>query len=676
MAYPGEVVRVSQWAARWGRDLSAEACFRVVILPEERLSPPPSALADDRIVVLRPRAYSPVVREPATPSSLALPAERTPSPSAEDADLVVAPGRPLLAALRVQAQDLLNPDAFREFLGALIQALYPMPPVDLTGLPNRLDERQVAYLWEGLTSAAPHGAAWSALRYAPALGLDAGSPGPQEAVRLIMEAARSSGQEGAPIEDVWRLLLRKLSLPPYLTNLYLATTVLYGQPPFDLVLRQGVTMPLLRGIVRSRERVNAHALHGMASIEDVRTCVASVAPPAPPTWLSLHPYLQLLLHQADPPAGEAVRQALHARREEAASVHGRASALIESIGGEDIERLLQPVEAFQQVEALLTAESPEALARSIQMTFASIVEMAEVVDALDRAERMVRVGPHIESVRRYLAGAAIKSATDGNDRLEQARQTLLRSTTLEALWAAPGLWPEAEEAFNMFRARYVGRYLEAHEGYAAATGEIRRWLDQAAPYIAALRRLNALDGLGEPLSPDLLDEHKALLKTMRPCAEKDLAARLEETPQCPSCKMALGVEPPVLAAESLLHRLDRALGEQLKRLTSYGVRHALSSADGDGRLDEVLRAAQANDVSSLPSVLDDDLASLMERLLRDGAVRAPRRSVLERLQDQFPTVRPGQVNQAAAELARLLREEMEEAALQDPENPVTRIRLS
>jgi hypothetical protein len=63
MTYPGEVVRIDQWASRWERDLNPSLCFRVVIMEEGAALPSSTDLADDRIVALRLGGHAPVLRE-------------------------------------------------------------------------------------------------------------------------------------------------------------------------------------------------------------------------------------------------------------------------------------------------------------------------------------------------------------------------------------------------------------------------------------------------------------------------------------------------------------------------------------------------------------------------------------------------------------------------------------
>jgi hypothetical protein len=74
-------------------------------------------------------------------------------------------------------------------------------------------------------------------------------------------------------------------------------------------------------------------------------------------------------------------------------------------------------------------------------------------------------------------------------------------------------------------------------------------------------------------------------------------------------------------------------------------------------------------------VLDDELAAFLAELLRSSPVRVPRRSILERLRERFPTVGEDEINLCAAELAILLREAFEEARREDS-NPSLRLTLS
>ena len=89
---------------------------------------------------------------------------------------------------------------------------------------------------------------------------------------------------------------------------------------------------------------------------------------------------------------------------------------------------------------------------------------------------------------------------------------------------------------------------------------------------------------------------------------------VKESPSCPACGLALGVEPPIQETELLLQDLNEALGQQNQRLSHVLVQRIIHG-QVDTRLEKFLKIVQASDLSALANTLDDELLTFIRRLL-------------------------------------------------------------
>ncbi|MBI4235890.1 MAG: hypothetical protein HY688_00860, partial [Chloroflexi bacterium] len=464
-------------------------------------------------------------------------------------------------------------------------------------------------------------------------------------------------------------LLREASLPPHLTTLYLLVATLRAEPPLALALAPGARIPLSGGRLYAEEQLTGHLLPTVQWSNELETAMASLAPEAPPTWRGARPYLQLLLGDTEEmDEGEAADH-LQARRALLADARAQIEALGQEMGSP--RESLHLLAAMRPLDTILEARHPADLLARVREAYPTVSEVAEAATAFRRVEEMARIAPAVGSAWRYLLGA-IPAGEDTELALD--RETILARMELGPLLAAPELWPSVAEAFAAYRARYIQRYLEAHRARSMMRAALHQRLEEAAPKVAALERLNSIRGLGPPLVPELPGPYTALLQQTGPCPVRDLAASLQQSPWCPDCAIVLGDKPPSEEVAAVLRRLGRALRDQQRRLASQAVRQVLARGGVD-RLDRFLQAIQASDVATLTSLLDDSLVAFIEAFLQASEVHTPQRSILERLHERYPTVGPGEVNLAAAELVRLLRQELEEAQRQAPAQRSVRVAL-
>jgi hypothetical protein len=172
-----------------------------------------------------------------------------------------------------------------------------------------------------------------------------------------------------------------------------------------------------------------------------------------------------------------------------------------------------------------------------------------------------------------------------------------------------------------------------------------------APKTYALRRLNTLTELGPSMGEEAIARYEELPGRIGACA---LALRqeleLSQEARCPACGIALGEEPPWQEAEEVQHLLEKALSQQLQRLSSKAVRRVLVQS-GEARIQEFLQVVQASQTQSLAHVLDDELLGFLRRFLVEARLSEVLRPLVLRLQEPVPDVDPKTVD-AAAEIVR------------------------
>ncbi|MFQ5878596.1 MAG: hypothetical protein ACE5IZ_00250 [Dehalococcoidia bacterium] len=225
----------------------------------------------------------------------------------------------------------------------------------------------------------------------------------------------------------------------------------------------------------------------------------------------------------------------------------------------------------------------------------------------------------------------------------------------------PHSFASVRSRFQIFRKRYQRAYLAHHQRYWRESAQIRLDLQEAGPKFSALQRLNTLRQLGPPLGQEVAARYQDLLAATSGCPlEPDLEAALREAPLCPVCNATLGHEPPRQQAQELFHEMERALSQQLQRLSNQAVGRILSRRS-EGRLERFLKVAQASDLSGLAALLDDRLLEFLRQLLAEARVRVPLPPLLEQLGRSYPEVGEEELEEVTQTFARLLRQALQAA---------------
>jgi len=135
--------------------------------------------------------------------------------------------------------------------------------------------------------------------------------------------------------------------------------------------------------------------------------------------------------------------------------------------------------------------------------------------------------------------------------------------------------------------------------------------------VDALKRLNSIPELGEPPGQELEGEYQQLLEQIKPCPDWEGRISLDLEPTCAGCRLALSISPPTKEVEDFRQKLEQALREQQRRLSSEAIRQILAQSR-EKRIDRFIKVVQTSDLSPLVNVLDDELVSFLRQLLAEA----------------------------------------------------------
>ena len=240
----------------------------------------------------------------------------------------------------------------------------------------------------------------------------------------------------------------------------------------------------------------------------------------------------------------------------------------------------------------------------------------------------------------------------------------------------PGLWDRLNEELKRFRARYQNTYQKHHRDYYEALDHLRGTLSDAPRQLTVLGLLNRIEGLGAPLGDDLEKRYAALAEKLVACPVARVTdVSVERAPTCDHCLRPLRLtdEPPAAEVEGFRRELTSVLDNKRRQLASEAISRVL--ARGGDTMSTFLEAVRAADLNALVDVMSPDLADFIERLLADEAILTADANVFDRLAHRFPTLEESQIDEALAELRRLLQKAFAQARKEHPDKKTVRLNL-
>jgi hypothetical protein len=335
----------------------------------------------------------------------------------------------------------------------------------------------------------------------------------------------------------------------------------------------------------------------------------------------------------------------------------------------DMERLQDLSDLIRAAGAAAANEAPEvkaALARLSQL--ASAADREQFISCAEQTYPEVRA--LMEDI--YMLRSFVQSPQEANEILamqrflqqaivpaEEADLALDRSLALEQLTyvtlaAEPQRFPPARAMLDSFRRKYVSEYRERHTRHWAQMARLHARLREEQTLVEALHRLNTLAELGPPAGLGALTAYEQLVAETADCP---LLGGVEEMPEaeaiCPACGLSLDETAPVQRVEEILQRIRRACEQQRARLSSSAVQQVLRRSN-DARVEQFLRVVQASQLSSLPDILDDELAGYLRRFLVESRIQEAIEPILDQLQEGV-TPRASDAQTVMQEVSRVLQ---------------------
>ncbi len=235
----------------------------------------------------------------------------------------------------------------------------------------------------------------------------------------------------------------------------------------------------------------------------------------------------------------------------------------------------------------------------------------------------------LSAMRRFLWKAVVP-ADDADLALD--RSLAMEQLTFAALAAEPQRLAPAKVMLETFRRKYISRYREHHTEYWAEMARLRARLLEAEPRVEALRRLSTLTELGPPMGVGALVAYEALVGQTRGCA---LISGVEEVVGtdgiCFACGISMDQPAAAQRVDEVLQRIERACQRQMARLSSSAVRQVLRRSN-DARVEQFLKVVQASQLSSLPDILDDELAGYLRRFLVESRIQEALEPIFNQLE--------------------------------------------
>jgi hypothetical protein len=374
----------------------------------------------------------------------------------------------------------------------------------------------------------------------------------------------------------------------------------------------------------------------------------------------LHALAVALAAPADAAAGAGLAELLPALCQALAVAREKAPRFPDLLA--DMPRIAGALESLASLsEATTTATFAEAASRLCSSP-SDLAEDIYLCRALTENPNEARKAARM---RRFLMEAVVP---DSEPELAIDRTLALEELSFATLVAEPHRWAAMRAAFERFRHRYQSVYLKHHHRYWEASLTLHAQLMDLVSHVQALRRLNTLRELGLPLGEEALAEYEQLPQSIGACL---LSASLEHEPgqaaRCAACGISMNDEPPWEDVQRMRRRLERAINQQLQRLSSKAVSQILA-VSGEARVDQFVQLVQASQARSLADVLDDELLGFLRRLLVEAHVKSLLSPVFAKLQEPIPDLSEEVVEDIAEKVARVIHDAFTTSQQALPEN--------
>ena len=648
--YRGEIILSEQWRAQWGLPLEQDVYFRIVVLGSRRRMPA-TDIQDSRIAVCIPsrgpsKAGGRVAKELVTlretqtlyvtrrdqggfvRSYLEQQTEKLESQLVSEEAARYASGR--IESPTVFDQDIdwvfagSQPDLwFHRLAGALMAWVYPSSAIEPSLLPRPLASEDVPRIYDAIFASDDEGRA-ALGEFGPGLGLSGKegplvfNPGGCTAFQQIRaELAGSRGELGW--DYIQHLLAHAYGLTRPLATLYLLSFIYHGEPETELGLASDSQLAFRDGRQVRGAKLTGEFVPFLPWREDLYTgkIVSVGVPGREVSWNDALQYTSLLC------------QGLTEIEEGSTDASEQEQELLESLGelANDSDRARQKLETLAAtVPSPNQGELSSGLRRISHVCeardFQGVYRLAReaygnpqvLLQDLGLLRQLLHLGESLEaivSMKTYLDGAEIDA---GYAELSFDRTSLLEEMSLPFLMTGFQTWPALRAQIVQYQGRYGRAYTDRHSHYHRETSRLWASLEDSRRKLHALTLLNSIAELGEPLGAELVQQYTSIEQRISVCNTASSEIDMELSPRCVECQMGLGKEPPSQEVEGFQREMERALGEQNRRLSKMLVERILHQKV-DQRLEDFLKIVQVSDLSALSNILNYELVVFIRELV-------------------------------------------------------------
>ena len=631
LRYPGEVIFSEQWDSSWGTLLRGHQFFRIVFLGTHQ-QVPSEDLQDSRIAVCVPSASGRreqerkrerlIIRE--VRSRYGLPVA---DPSLLEEERQTYNSGTILTrggideGLQTSFESSLLSDWVSSLSLSLLVWTYPQLPIQGARFPHPLTAEEARLIFQGLIQQKtdPEVVA-AAAAFGPGLGLSTDAApstfNPSDCPMFQILQSELIERGGAlECSHLYERLAHVHGLPHPLVTLCLLAFLHYQQPPMELHLKPGHGLQTASGepypsLVVLPETVAS--LEFTAGLEEAATILRFTAPVSWNTLVHYFGSLDASLQPTEEPISHDQQSSLMTvlanLREEARITQSSLRRLARALDGE-LPR--KTVELLERLGTLGEARDPETALGAAQRLFGTPDELARAVEEYQRLGTLVNMQNTLKELSTYLVDAIVpEDLTDLGLKRQQLVALLnipelIANTPSEATLAMLGVG---------FMNNYRTAYINHHDGYHQTMASLVTDLQDTRMEAEALRRLNGIRELGDPVEEDAPDRWRRLSKRLSVCPMPSDDIPLDSQPACPSCGILLGTTAPSQEVGDAVRTLKVALREQNSRLSLRVISRILEGTR-DERIDLFIKVVQTSDLSGLANVLDDQVERFLRELL-------------------------------------------------------------
>ena len=667
LLYPGEVIRCDRWAPQWGKPLEGETYFRIVLLDQRRGGLRPK-LEDPRIALcvpgtgLYPRRGQVAAELSTTRETQAMYLTQR-DPEAEffrrtlqrrtegleeqlfsedsvrysEGQVIIRGGDGPDPALLFAG---LDPEAwFSRLAEWLLAESYSTIPLDQAALPRPVEGSDAAGLFRAIFSH-PDAPTDILTQLGPGLGLSSASRpsvfDESSCQTMALIRSRLAGQPGpAHWKDLQQYLAHQIGLIGPLAELYLLVYVYSGSPQLAVQLNSTHQLSMVDGRPFVGTSLTPDLIPALRWNVNISRWAEAIIPIAEPRWNDAVPYLSALspgltlVEEGDSfktqestllkDLGSLGRELDQAR--ELLDLLGRAQELLghtqELLGhtGQSAEYRSEALELVESIVCLsqISGNDFQSVYHSICAAYSDYRRLEADLATLRQMAELGRSTEQILQSQEYLEAAAVPP--DRYPSLSIDRDALQAALSPVSLVKSRGRnWAALVQDVSRFKSRYASAYWTHHEHLHHELPLYERELEATQRKLAALKLLNTVPELGEPLGEGLESKLLGLDSGPEACIVAAAVLQLENVPWCTSCQLRIGQSLMTAQLARLVATIDVDLGAKNRQLSNQLV-ESIIQGQVDERLEDFLKIVQASDLSALSNTLTPDLMAFIRGML-------------------------------------------------------------